>query len=222
MASEASSPQQVELLSDLLLCRLKATYESLLEEPEALKVVSFWVALPIATRSPTPIAELRKVYGLEVKSAEKDDLLEALESIAPTDSKVKAATRTTLQSVADDPILLDGDAWSKWRAYDGPEFCNLAYRFYSDLNSQYFRAELPSISPDALEILAKEMAVITKAFSARWFNACARLQTPSRNSIRWYLAHCLGKLDLELSREMSDWVETPRKRKGEPEPCLDL
>jgi hypothetical protein len=95
--------------------------------------------------------------------------------------------------------------------------------FFANLNEQLFRTAIP---PSAeLTRFAHEAAIITRSFSARWFNACARYQVPESGSIKWYLGHCLGKVDLELSRELSDWVEptgNPWRRKRPVPASLDL
>jgi hypothetical protein len=110
-----------------------------------------------------------------------------------------------------------------WRDFDGPEFCNLAHRFFGGLNAELLAEE--SITGEDAVRFASEMAVINRSFSARWFNACARKQIPERGSIRWYLGHCLGKLDLEFSRELSTWQEpagNPWRRKPAEISRLDL
>src|SRR5205823_6025038 len=95
--------------------------------------------------------------------------------------------------------------------FDGSGFCDLARRFFANLNYVCF---VDALSYEALVVdrhiigrFAWEMSLITRAFSARWFNACARYQTPELGSIRWYLGHCMGKLDLELARESAKWIE---------------
>ncbi|HVL38293.1 MAG TPA: hypothetical protein VM328_02775, partial [Fimbriimonadaceae bacterium] len=98
-------------------------------------------------------------------------------------------------------------------------FCDLARFFFASLNELLFREALPSVDPEELRTMAWETSLITRSFSARWFKACAMGQPPEPGSIKWYLGHCLGKLDLELSRELSDWVEPTgnpwRRRKRE-------
>jgi hypothetical protein len=221
-AQPSASHAQIEMLSDLLLCRLKSELEKLEKDPAAIRALLFWVVLPIATRAADPIHELRQTYGIELTGPTAPELADALDRFVGVESPTKSATKETITEIHPDDALLSRNGWDRWRRFDGPDFCNLAYRFFTNLSIQLYANALPEASPEAIETFAKESAIITRAFSARWFNACAREETPGQGSVRWYWGHCLGKLDLEASREMSDWVEPPKRRKGQPEPTLDL
>jgi hypothetical protein len=212
----------VEMLADLLLCRLKSKLEFLEKDPEALKAVVFWVALPIATRAADPFRELKDSFGIHLTGPSLPELTDALDQFAPADSAAKRAASATISGVDADEALLPTGQWAKWRAFDGSDFCNLAYRFFTHLSEELYSELVREAHPEHIAIFAKESAIITRAFSARWFNACARDKSPSSGSIRWYWGHCLGKLDLEASREMSDWVEPPKRRKGPEHPTLEL
>ena len=144
------------------------------------------------------------------------------------DHPAKRALQTTLTQFQErheeaSAKLFEVDEWAVWRSADGAAFCDLAMLFFAKLNEQLFESMLPA-SPE-LSRLSQECAVITRSFSARWFNACARYQVPEHGSIKWYLGHCLGKIDLELSREQSDWVEpagNPWRRKKVQSQILEL
>lgn len=208
--------EQGTLLSDLLLSRAKARLETYAEDPMALRAVVFWAMLPISTRSEDPV---RVWQGLEGPSLV--EVRRALDELIPTEHPVKASVSATLDSLPPDTTLFESDPWDRWRTFDGLEFCNLAQRFYANLMFGLLQEIAPDADLEALETHSRESAVITRAFSARWFNACARRETPDQNSIGWYFRHCLGKLDLELSREMSSWVEVPRKRKESEDRFLE-
>ena len=207
--------------SDASLIRLKTVFASMVDDQPTMKCVILWAGLPLVTREEDPAGAFARRFLLDVRGP--SDLLAALDRWIPGEHAAKAATAATISEFAADADgLLPSTDWDVWREFDGPEFCNLAMRFFANLNREVFSLELPHLPADQIETMAREMALITRAFSARWFNACARLEIPSRNNIHWYLGHCLGKIDLELSREMSHWEEQPRKRKGPPEPALDL
>ena len=191
----------------------------LVDDPLALDAVNLWTALPLVTREDNPENVFRLKYGLRVG----DDLESAILQLGNFNHPCIRACLETVRSIsADDDELIPLDHWSIWREFDGPEFCNLAYRFYSNLNYELLNPVFPDAAPADTLRFAKELAVITRAFSARWFNACARFELPSRQNIRWYMGHCLGKLELEYSRELSTWIEQPRKKKGALQPALDF
>jgi hypothetical protein len=208
--------------SDALINFLVAALNQYANDPRALTATLFWVSPPIASRSADPEQALRESFGIKVDGPE--DLVDGLRRTIPEAHPFKAAAERTLSEVAGnaDGLFIASD-WKVWREFDGPEFCNLAYQFFTNLCFQLFVEVLPNLEGDLLQTMSREMAVITRAFSARWFNACARFETPGVNNVRWYLGHCLGKLELELERETSGWVEPPRRRRNEiPHPTLDL
>ena len=191
----------------------------LTNDPLALDAVNLWTALPLVTREENPENVFRLKYGLRVGDDLETAILKLGDSTHPC---IRACLETVKSISADDDELIPLDHWSIWRTFDGPDFCNLAFRFYSNLNYKLLGPVFSESSPADIARFAKELAVITRAFSARWFNACARFELPSRQNIRWYMGHCLGKLELEYSRELSTWIEQPRKRKSVLQPALDF
>jgi hypothetical protein len=215
---------------DELLQSFIGQVESLVTDPEALKAITFLVALPVCSRNACAAASMNKEYGIQLEGEPiLDALLSALHSFAdPNHPAVVAAARTVRDAIlqSSSEVLFDTDDWRTWRAFDGPAFCDLAVAYFASLNEEMltrFLQEADSPTQPA-QVFAREAAIITRSFSARWFNACARYETPPEGSIRWYLGHCLGKVDLELNRELSDWVEPlgnpwKRKKKGSPLEC---
>lgn len=191
------------------------------------------VALPVATRSPSPESCLETEFKIPTSGPGATELLAAMESYLPGDDVAKSALQETIVEISSmeserDRLFADS-AWSVWRRYDGLAFCDLARLYFSKLNRRCFlealEGNLSAASCPDVEKFAWETSLITRSFSARWFNACARTQTPEPGSIRWYWGHCLGKLDLELSRELSDWEEptgNPWKRRRRDNPRLPL
>jgi len=109
------------------------------------------------------------------------------------------------------PELFDSFLDDVWRRFDGSGFADLGRAFFAELayfplNEEFLRLTGKPGGED-LRRFASEISLITRTFSARWFNACARDRMPPAGSVRWYVEHCLGKLDLELEREKSDWTE---------------
>ncbi len=209
----------VRELSDLSIANRLAVLLRLGRDPIAVDATIAWAALPLVTRTENPSEAFDSRYQLEIN----EDLEKSILSLGPADHPVvSAAAKTVIQIAGAEDGLIPTNHWEVWRSFDGPDFCNLAHRFYSNLNWELLRPIFSQASADHVERLAREMAIITRAFSARWFNACARFEIPSRNNVRWYLGHCLGKLELEYSRELSTWTEQPRKRRGIPQPSLDI
>lgn len=212
--------------SDEAIARVQAEFAALTKDPSAQKAITFLVALPVCTRQPDPFAALFTYYGIRLeRPGGVEELEAALGAFVPEDSPVRRAAMRTLREFSSAQsgrdALFSADPMAVWRHADGPAFCDLARLFFSLLNEETFASELPG----DLSRFAAEMAVITRSFSARWFNACARFQVPESGSIHWYLGHCLGKLDLELDRERSDWVEpagNPWRRKKKPKLDLSL
>lgn len=199
-----------EAAADCVLTRAKSTLELWAADPRALQAVISWVSLPIATRCPSPSTTPRQ-YDPKPHPA------------------ARAAEKTIAQwlAKANEATLFPADECKVWRDCDGPAFCDLARLYFENLLAECLLECLGEVKAQTSQVLrfAHEASIITLSFSARWFNACARYETPDSGSIRWYLGHCLGKLDLELSREMSDWVEptgNPWKRRRNTEPALHL
>ncbi len=203
--------------ADVVLDELLRQYEQLIDDDDALRACTLLVGLVVCSRVPDASDSLKINYGIELKDASKDSLLFAADQTAQNNSLLRTALKATVLHILNLPnhVLFGLDTWKPWRAYDGRAFCDLARLFFCNVNEQYFARAL-SAHPDALGTFAWEMSLITRTFSARWFNACARDQIPNVGSIRWYLGHCIGKLQLEVEREKSDWVEptgNPWKRR---------
>ena len=202
--------------ADRLIDVLLEEYEDLIGNDAAIRAVTFPVALVVCTRDRDVSESMRRNYGIELKDA---DLKPAIEKFIPEDRPAKRALFETLKRVEEQPgqMLFENDPWRKWREYDGRAFCDLARLFFCNLNEQYFGA---LVEHGEIPRFAWEMSFITRTFSARWFNACARNQIPEEGSIAWYFGHCIGKLQLELEREKSDWVEPEgnpwRRRRKNP------
>jgi hypothetical protein len=215
---------EARAIADDLLTQLQALYEGLTKDEAAIRVTTFLVALPVSTRSQDPVEDLYKSFNITVE--DPSNLESALEAFVPVDCLVRRAAVDTIRqfSKGGEDALFATDPWARWREADGSAFCDLARLFFTNLNRHYF-AEVLGEQPEELDLFAHEMSLITRSFSARWFNACARYQTPEQGSITWYLRHCLGKLDLELDREHSDWVEptgNPWRRKKKVEASLGI
>jgi len=214
--------------ADRLLGKLQRQYSRYCSDAMAYKAISFLVALPVATRTAHPVKALCDLFKIEAYGGSRDDLFAAINRFLPGIHPCKTALLRTVCAAAsersDDLSLFESDPWRIWREYDGSPFCDLARAFYTELNYICFAAVLRrsnlKVSGSDLRLFAEEMSLITRAFSARWFNACARYQIPDPGSISWYLGHCMGKLDLELSRELSTWIEPEgnpwRRRKATP------
>lgn len=117
---------------------------------------------------------------------------------------------------------MEEDEWERWRYFDGSAFCEIAGVFFGCLLAEVLLEQCPDFR---VRRLGSELSRITVSFSARWFNKCAVGRNPERGSVRWYLRHCLGKLDMELERELSTHVEAPRtssRRQRVEMPQLDF
>jgi len=202
--------------ADRLLDVLLDEYESLIGNEAAIKAVTFLVALVVCSRSPDVAGAMRSNYGIELHDSNMEG---AIDRFIPEDGPLKRALLETVRIVAEQPgeILFEMDPWRVWREYDGRAFCDLARLFFCNVNEEYYSSLLDH--PD-IPTFAWEMSIITRAFSARWFNACVRTQVPELGSIAWYFGHCVGKLQLELEREKSGWAEPQgnpwRRRRKNP------
>jgi hypothetical protein len=111
------------------------------------------------------------------------------------------------------------------RRFDRAGFCDLGRYFFAALLESELTKLLSEndllVAHELLEQHAWEMSKITQSFSARWFQKCAVDNAPDAGSIRWYIGHCLGKLDMELERELTTHIEplpNPFKRRKKVEP----
>jgi hypothetical protein len=221
------------MTAETLLQKLRISYGGFGRDDGARKVVQFLVALVVASRSKAPLRTISSLVGIQISSGDPGGLIKSLYQLVPSDHVFRQAAVMTLPAIEnrtrERSSLFNKNCWQMWRDYDGSNFCDLARLFYSHLNEVTFSAILAEaglrMDDVVVERFSREMSVITRAFSARWFNACARYQTPEPGSIDWYLAHCLGKLDLELERETKDWNEPigrPWRRKRLKAPQLAL
>jgi hypothetical protein len=211
-------------LSDLLLESLQERYASFVDDEMAKATVVFLVALVVGTRSTAPTVSIAMTYGFNILGDDESEFIAALRTAVPVEHPFRDAAEQTIGYLLDrhreSADLFGQGSWHAWRQYDSSAFCDLARLFFSFLNRRMFSEILSEhalrVESPELDRFASEMSLITRTFSARWFNACARKQTPDEGSIHWYLAHCLGKLDLELAREHSLWREptgNPWKRR---------
>ncbi|AIE84749.1 hypothetical protein [Fimbriimonas ginsengisoli] len=218
-------------LSDRILGNVRKRLAGLTTEESATDVVSFFAALPIVTRSADPPDALQTSFGIRYRGS----LRETLVAVTAADGALRRASLSAFDSFTSGPRFrqarIGGDEWTVWRELDGSAFCELGRTFYAhlceELLTYYLQAALPSaeIPRETLKRHAWELSRITQAFSARWFNACALDATPPRSNIRWYHGHCVGKLDMELERELSTHVEplpNPFRRKKVEPPSLGL
>jgi hypothetical protein len=208
-------------VADAAIQRLRREYVQLSEDTAALDCVVLWAALPIVTRFDDPAHHLWTRYGWRV--ADHSALAAALDQATSAPSVVRESAKLTVMQVAtqNEGVIARRD-WLVWRKFDGSDFCLLGNRFFANLNYLVFSRDLANARDEEVRRLAQEMSFITRTFSARWFNACARYETPSRGSIGWYFRHCMGKLDLELSRELTGYVEEPRPRRKRQEPLFEM
>lgn len=217
-------------LCDVSLALLQERYDNFTADETAIDAMTFLVALVVSTRHPDPLSQMRKQFGFELIDNSRDSLLKFIsEDTHPLWVAVCETVEHFLHRSDSEGSLFALDHWSLWREFDGSAFCELARHLYYRLNAICFAQVLRDLDigyeEETLDHFAWEMSVITRAFSARWFNACARYQTPELGSIRWYLGHCMGKLDLELAREASDWTEptgNPWKRRKVAVPSLGI
>ena len=221
------------VVPDRLLEGLQKEYARYANDPIAVRAIAFLVALPVCSRSESPSKLLHEWFSISLYGTDEEDIFAAINASLPVDHPFKTALiRTinfTLNTATSENSLFQPDPWQVWRSFDGSPFCDLARRFFTELNAICFSRRLSGarlrVDGRVIRRFAHEMSVITRAFSARWFNACARYQIPEMGSIQWYLGHCLGKLDLELCREASNWVEpsgNPWRRRRVAPPALEL
>jgi hypothetical protein len=208
-------------VADAAIHRLRREYVQLSEDTAALDCVVLWAALPIVTRFESPEEQLQSLYGWQV--TDHTGLAAALDRAINAPAVVREAAKLTVLQVAveNEGVIARRD-WLVWRQFDGSDFCLLGNRFFANLNYFVFSRDLRHARDEEVRRLAQEMSIITRTFSARWYNACARHEVPSRGNIGWYFRHCMGKLDLELSRELTGYVEEPRPRRKRQEPLFEM
>lgn len=183
----------------------------------------------MASRSADSWAAFSDLVGVPVG----DDFEAALLLLLPSESLARRAGLAALERFRAGPRFLQigSEGWACWRELDGSAFCELGRQLFACVAEEILLEGLladtqtRSVGVDGPSRLAWEMSKITQSFSARWFNKCAVGQIPGRESVRWYLGHCLGKLDWEFERELPGYVEEPyvsrRARTAEP-PSLGL
>jgi hypothetical protein len=215
------------LSADDRIERLREHYERLGRDGDATRCAVFLAALPVCSRFPAPAAKLEELYGIALLGPpDAEALSAALKSFVPAECMARSAADAAIGTWLAErraTALFAADPWGPWREADGSAFCDLGRQFFTELNRLSFTEELGlEEATEVILVFAKEMSLITRTFSARWFNACARDRVPELGSIRWYLGHCLGKLDLELARERSDWIEEPRPWRSRQDRLLDV
>lgn len=196
----------------------------------ALWGIRFLTSLIFSTREPDPARRLRSGIGVALPDdPSPQDLIGGLKAKGSPSAVAAEQVILEVTQNAEEGLLFPVSGWAAWRAYDGPAFCDLARSYFSKflnlLLAEEFRRAGVDADEEALRRFAHEASIITRAFSARWFNACARVSTPDLGSVRWYFGHCVGKLDLELERELSDWIEpdgNPWKRRRASAPQLEF
>lgn len=212
--------------SDSLLEDLRRRIENNLRDPQTLRATTFFVALLIASRSPNPEAALRP-FGIIWTGTPERTLL----NFAGNHPAAAKTLRGLIDGAKSQGAIDDShELWRHVRQFDRAGFCNLGRHFFANLFEfelkQLFQENALIVPDHLLEQHAWEMSKITQSFSARWFQKCAVDAHPDAGSIRWYLGHCLGKLDMELERELSTHTEPlpnpfRRRKKSEP-PSLGL
>jgi hypothetical protein len=190
-----------------------------------IAAATFFVALPIASRSPDP-AQALSAFGIEWQGS-----LESTFHAWPGSDRAGEATLRKLIRAADDQVNIAGSCsvWEYLRRFDRAGFSDLGRLYFSQLLAEVLReaAAFAGLTLDAplIERHAWESSKIVQSFSARWFQKCALTVTPDEGSIRWYVRHCLGKLDMELERELVEHPEqeaVPRRRRTTVPPSLGL
>jgi hypothetical protein len=212
--------------SNRLIEEVRTRVAQLIDDTQALDSVTFFAALPIVTRFSDPETQLHRLFTISFH----ENLQATLDRLLTVDSAVSRAALSTISRFTstarfEQAAILE-DPWIVWRGLDGSGFCDLGRQFFACLTEEhlayYLRCHTGSpIDSSSLRQHAWELSLITRSFSARWFNKCAAGQIPDRGNIRWYLGHCLGKLDMELERELTTHVEplpNPFRRRRQVEP----
>jgi hypothetical protein len=211
--------------ADRLISDIRSAIAKLIDDEQTITATLFFVALPVATRYPNPREPLARLFGIRYSGS----LLSTLEDLLPTDGPVRRAAIETLDRFTTSPRFsqssLAADPWLPWRELDGSAFCELGRLWFACLAEQFLLHHTEGLDEELIHRHAWELSQITQSFSARWFNKCAVGQIPDRGGVRWYLGHCLGKVDMELERELSTHVEplpNPFRRKKVEPPSLGL
>jgi hypothetical protein len=216
-------------LSDDLIGHVRSRLEKLIDDDQTLKATLFFAALPVVTRHAEPERMLELAFEIPYRCSLRD----TLDQLLAIDSPTRRAALDTFDRFTSSPrfaqVTLADDVWLPWRELDGSAFCELGRQFFACLAEQHLLYYLRSTGVESDEELVKqhawELSKITQSFSARWFNKCAVGQVPEKSNVRWYLGHCLGKLDMELERELTTHVEplpNPFRRKKVEPPSLGL
>jgi hypothetical protein len=178
-------------------------------DPAVHRAVTFMVALPIASRSPDPEVVMQE-FGFRLTRLEYPG----------KDPVAQAALRRALAPMPAQASIEGAESeWEYLRRFDRPGFSDLARLYFSELLAEILRDTLAAarlnVEPTLTQRHAWESSKIVQSFSARWFQKCAVDVSPDEGSIRWYIRHCVGKLDMELERELSvqPAAEVARKRR---------
>lgn len=207
--------------ADRLIGELRFSLARLADDPQARAFVRYFVALPVMSRRP----EQRRALGIHFSG----NWLESLEAHVPTEGPVRRAAIKTLCRLMNSARMAQQDtlgesAEERFRQLDGSAFCDVGRLLFACLTAEQIEGLLENaglrVDERVIERHAWELSLITRSFTARWFNACVVGKLPALGSIDWYLRHCLGKIDMELERELSTHVEPvyfgSRRRKEPP------
>lgn len=212
---------EAKWLADQMLGNLCEGLESEAKDPKVSWGIEFLVRLVQSGREAPSL--------LIDQPPTEESITRALLAEHPGEIGTRAAAAEMIRTVTashGSNNLFDDDPWRTWRAFDEPTFCDFGRIYFSSfarLSLTHALADARIVANlDDVARFAHEATLITRAFSARWFNACARTEPADTGSIRWYFGHCLGKLCLEFEREVSTWEEptgNPWKRKKSPAPA---
>lgn len=203
--------------ADLSIQFARAHLAKLLTHEDLFRLTLLCVALPIASRSKHPAQVLKNKFGIPWKGT----IQETVASWIPEESEFSSTGLQAFREICAAPQFsqtsLSHDEWLPWRQFDGAAFGEPVRVLFATILAKVLSTAAPSSKVKDQETrihqLAWELTKITLSFSARWFNKCAVGCTPSGGSIKWFLAHSLGKLDLEMERELSNHVEPPRNKR---------
>lgn len=208
---ELTSTSALEQEADRLIELARQALRTASQDPNALYGIRLIVGLIVSSRFPNPDRFMKSHYGIQIDPRPTPSSLGKV--LAEDESVSRVAARKAIDAATKNRVdpLFESDPWLTWRGFDGSPFCDLARSFYGFFLDETLDHTLRSggclVDRNHLARFCFEASIITRSFSARWFNACARFEVPDAGSIRWFQSHCLGKLDIELERELSTWVE---------------
>jgi hypothetical protein len=185
---------------DVALVQVRKRFQTEWSHPETIRIARFLVALPVCSRYANPDQVLAAQFAIDWHG----DVLETFQRMALSDSDAQRAGRRALSQILGSPLQYSSEAspWDLWRTFDGGAFCELSGAFFAALLEEVTRTCVGDQTQwEELATLSRELTRITWSFSARWYHKCVKDQNPDANSVRWFLRHSFGKIDLELERE---------------------